>query len=240
MKTLYTLCIMLFMGLTVNAQTLISETTEQFDNLIVNTKHYDDGSRHINLRAAEAVPTDLTAYLNIECNATTCATISLGCCFGDGWDHPDDTECMFPEYQIYYVTEDTFIEYELTVLRNARLEARFGSNIININNDFVYSTACDVTENDQITELRFLGVSPGQLFPSLEAYQATLSIETETLTFKNVFNLIGATYELYNVIGQKVYSGPITANTKTDLKQFSGLHFLKVLGYNETVKIVNK
>ena len=239
MKQFYTFIIMLFMALTVNSQTLLTESTEQFDNLIVTTKTYEDGTIHKNLRAAQGVPTDLTAYLNLPCNVTTCATISLGCCFGDGWDHPDDTECMFPDYQIYYVTENTFIEYELTVLRNARLEARNGANIININNDFVFSTGCDIPGDDQITELRFLGVVPGQLFPSLEAYQETLSTTPVQLTSKTVFNLIGETYVLYDTSGRTLYSGSITSNTKTDLKQYSGLIFLRVNGYAETLKFIN-
>ena len=239
MKKIYTLCMMLFMALTINSQTLISEHTEQFDNLIVNTKTFNDGHVEKHLRSTDGVPTDLTAYLNLPCNATECATIILGCCFGDGWDHPDDTECMFPDYQIYYVTENTFIEYNLTVLRNARLEARNGSNIININNDFVFSTACDDIANDQVTELRFLGAVPGQLFPSLEAYQETLSIVPQQLTSKTVFNLIGETYVLYDVSGRTLYSGPITSNTKSDLKQYSGVLFLRVLGYAETLKFIN-
>lgn len=240
MKTLYTCIIMLFMGLTMNSQTLLSQSTEQFDNLIVTTKTFNDGSINYHLRAAQGVPTDLTTFLNLPCNATTCATITLGCCFGDGWDHPEDTECMFPDYQVYYVTENTFIEYELTVLRKARLEARNGSSIININNEFVYSTACDVPEDDQVTGLVFLGAVPGQLFGSLADFQQTLSTTTEKLTSKNVYNQVGKTYYLYDVIGQMVYSGPITTNTKTDLKQFSGMYFMRVGGFNNVVKIVNK
>ena len=120
--------------------------------------------------AFSQVPTELTSFLNLPCDFTVCEDIQLGVCPGDTYS--DGTEVQFPEFQIYYVTENVVIEYNSLTLRNSRLEFRNGSNfvdngiVVDIQND------CDDTTT---TEIVFIG--GGNRFASVEAMNQTLGIE---------------------------------------------------------------
>lgn len=127
----------------------------------------------------------------------TCSTLTFGCCIGDGNDHPDETECQYPNFVIYYVTEDVIVNWGTVRLEHCRLEARNGANIINDNNSFEFSTFCDV--NDEVTEIVFLGDNPGRMFNSLEEYNATLGINEPRNAYKLDANAV-----YYNLNGQQI------------------------------------
>lgn len=154
------------------------------------------------------VETEITNYLNLECNVSVCQDIQLGACDGDV--NSDGTPYQFTDYQVYYVTEDTFIEYNHTLLRNCRLEARNGANIINVNNSFTIDTSCDVPELGHITDLVFLGAVEGRLYNSLEEYEQTLSIsQYELLGHKPIkieyFDMLGKSIKDIQFASKGVY-----------------------------------
>ena len=129
----------------------------------------------ITVTAFTQVPTDVTGYIQQECpEGITCTTMTFGCCFGDGFDHPDQTECQYPAFQTYFVTEDVFVNWGTVRLEHCVIEARNGANIININNNFQFSTSCDV--GDEVTQIVYLGETPGRMYNSVEEYNATLGL----------------------------------------------------------------
>lgn len=186
----------------------------------------------ISFSGTSQVETELTNYLNQLCNVTVCQDIQLGACPGDV--NSDGTPYEFTSFSVKYITQTIEIHWNSITLRNTRLEFRNGANLVDNGIDIFIENDCDTSEN--ITEIVFIG--GGQRFSSVEEMNATLNIIDHSISLNNVFDHIGETYSLYNCIGQVIYSGPITASTKTDLKNFSGLYYLRLDGYRP-IKILN-
>lgn len=144
------------------------------------------------------VPTNITNTIQQACpDGANCTIMTFGCCFGDGFDHPDETECAFPNFQTYFITEDVFVNWGTVRLEHCVIEARNGANIININNSFEFSTSCDV--DGQVTQIVYLGETPGRMYNSVEEYNATLGI-TEP---QNAYKLdVDASY--YDMTGKQI------------------------------------
>lgn len=180
MKRLFTflLCMATFVSF---AQTLVSETTEQDGNLIINSKTFDDGTTEHYITTVESVTTDLTNWLlsQADCGFSGgCETIILGCCQGDGLDSStNDGICTFPEFQDYVCTVDLELVWNTFRLEHCRFTMLNGTSIINNGIEIVESTFCDV--GDEVTEYIFEG--GGLEFANREEYDEyfnTLSIET--------------------------------------------------------------